>query len=294
MAETWTIQRVLAWTGDYFKKKGLDAPRLTAELLLAHTLRCDRVRLYMDLDRPLDKAELAAYRGLVERRAAGEPTFYILGAKEFFGRRFAIDARVLTPRPETELVVEAALERLPADATGTVLDLCTGSGCIGLTLAAERPGLRVTLVDASADALEVARANASALGVADRVEVLLGDLWAPVAGRSFQMIVSNPPYVESGAIAGLRPEVRREPRLALDGGKDGLDLLRRIVAGAPAALEPGGWLFLEIGERQGAALMGLFTGAGLADGAIRKDLAGLERIALARRPAAAPASGAPQ
>ncbi|HEY3449498.1 MAG TPA: peptide chain release factor N(5)-glutamine methyltransferase [Myxococcales bacterium] len=283
MAETWTIQRVLAWTSDYFKKKGLDAPRLTAELLLAHALTCDRVRLYMDLDRPLEKEELASYRALVERRAAGEPTFYILGAKEFFGRRFKIDKRVLTPRPETELVTEVALEKLPEDATGTVLDLCTGSGCIGLTLAAERPGLRVVAVDASADALEVARENAAALGVADRVELLHGDLYAPVAGRAFRLLVSNPPYVESGVIAGLRPEVRCEPRMALDGGQDGLDLLRRIVAGSPAALEPGSWVVLEIGEGQGGALMGLFTGANLAEPAIRKDLSGLERIALARR-----------
>ncbi len=284
MAETWTIQRVLAWTGDYFKKKDLDAPRLTAELLLAHALGCDRVRLYMDLERPLNKDELARYRALVERRAGGEPTFYILGAREFFGRRFKIDPRVLTPRPETELVTELALERLPEDATGAVLDLCTGSGCIGLTLAAERPGLRVVAVDASAGALDVARENAAALGVAERVELLQGDLYAPVAGRTFRLIVSNPPYVESGAIARLRPEVRREPRMALDGGEDGLDLLRRIVAGAPAFLEPASWIVLEIGEGQGGALMGLFAGAGLVEPAVRKDLAGLERIALARRP----------
>lgn len=284
MAETWTIQRVLAWTGDYFKKKGLDAPRLTAELLLAHALGCDRVRLYMDLDRPLDKGELASYRGFVERRAAGEPTFYLLGAKEFYGRRFKVDRRVLTPRPETELVTEAALSKLPKDAGCAVLDLCTGSGCIGLTLAAERPGIRVVAVDASADALEVARENAAALGVADRVELLQGDLYTPVAGRSFGLLVSNPPYVESAAIAGLGPEVRCEPRMALDGGKDGLDLLRRIVGNAASFLEPGAWVVLETGDDQGAALMGLFAGAGLAEPSVRKDLGGLDRIALARRP----------
>ncbi|MGC4115906.1 MAG: peptide chain release factor N(5)-glutamine methyltransferase [Myxococcales bacterium] len=284
MTETWTIQRVLAWTGDYFKKKGLDAPRLTAELLLAKALGCDRVRLYMDLDRPLNKDELAGYRGLVERRAGGEPTFYLLGSKEFYARPFKVDARVLTPRPETELVTEVALEKLPKDATGAVLDLCTGSGCIGLTIAAERPGMRVVAVDASPDALAVARENAAALGVAARVELLQGDLWAPVAGRTFQLIVSNPPYVETAVIPTLRPEVRREPKMALDGGQDGLDLLRKIVSGAPAHLEASSWLVLEIGEGQGGALMGLFTGASLTDPAIRKDLGGLDRIALARRP----------
>lgn len=284
MAEIWTIQRVLAWTSEYFGKKGLDSPRLTAELLLAHVLGCDRVRLYVDFDRPLNKDELAKFRALIERRAGGEPTFYLLGRREFFGRPFLVDARVLVPRPETELVVEAALEKLPEGAAGAVLDLCTGSGCIGLTLAAERPAIRLCALDSSPGALEVARENARALGLAERADLLQGDLFAPVATRTFAMVIANPPYVPSGAIAGLKPEVRREPRLALDGGPDGLDVVRRIVADVPRFLEPGGWLVLEIGEGQGRPVVELCRAAGLVDGAFRTDLAGLDRIALARRP----------
>jgi len=284
LADTWTIQRVLTWTGDFFKKRALDSPRLTAELLLAHALGCDRVKLYTDYDRPLNKEELATYRALVDRRARGEPTFYLLGAKEFFGRRFEIDARVLVPRPETELVAEAALERLPKDFTGSVLDLCTGSGCLGLTLAAERPALKLVATDASGPALSLARANARTLGLEARTELFEGDLFAPLADRRFAMIVANPPYLESATIATLAPEVQREPRLALDGGPDGLLLIRRIVADAPGHLAPQGFLILEIGEGQGAALLELFKAGGFVDASVRKDLAGLPRIGLARLP----------
>jgi release factor glutamine methyltransferase len=284
VADTWTIQRVLTWTGDYFRKKDLDAPRLTAELLLAHALGCDRVRLYTDYDRPLNKDELAAYRGLVDRRAKGEPTFYLTGAREFFGHRFQVDARVLVPRPETELLVEAALERLPADFAGEVLDLCTGSGCVGLSLASERAQLKLVATDLSAEALAVARANALALELASRVELVQGDLFAPLGDRLFALIVANPPYIESATLATLAPEVRSEPRLALDGGPDGLAIVRRIVVQASGHLPPQGWLLLEIGDGQGPALLELLAGAGLAEASIRKDLAGLDRIALARRP----------
>jgi release factor glutamine methyltransferase len=280
----WTIQRVLAWTSEFFERKAIDSPRLTAELLMAESLGCDRVRLYIDFERPLNKDELARYRAMVERRASGEPTYYLTGRREFYGRSFRVDPRVLVPRPETEHLVEAALERLPADATGPVLDLCTGSGCIGLTLAAERRGLQVVATDLSAGALEVARTNAAALGVEGRVELLQGDLYAPVAGRRFAMIVSNPPYVPSAEIDGLSAEVKREPRGALDGGADGLDFVRRIAAGTREALEPGGWLLLEIGDGQGAATVAILEGAGLVQAEARPDLAGLDRLALARRP----------
>ena len=284
MADTWTIQRVLTWTSDYFKKKDLDAPRLTAEILLAHALGCDRVRLYTDYDRPLNKDELATYRGLVDRRVKGEPTFYLTGAKEFFGHRFLVDARVLVPRPETELLVEAALERLPEGFEGEVLDLCTGTGCVGLSLARERAQLKLVATDASPEALAVARANADALQLASRVELVQGDLFLPLGERRFDLIVANPPYLESATLASLAPEVRAEPRLALDGGPDGLGILRRIVLAAAGHLLPQAWLLLEIGEGQGAPVLQMFGSAGLAEASIRKDLAGLDRIALARRP----------
>jgi release factor glutamine methyltransferase len=173
VSEAWTPLRLIAWTQEFFARSAVDAPRLTAEVLLAHALGCDRVRLYLDFDKPLAAAELSRFRELVKRRAGGEPTAYLVGAREFYGRRFAVDPRVLVPRPETELVVEAALAALPDG--GSALDLCTGSGCVGVTLALERPSARVVAVDVSAGALAVARANAEALGA--RVELLEGDLY---------------------------------------------------------------------------------------------------------------------
>lgn len=283
MAGTWTIGRVLGWTSEHFKRREIDSPRLTAELLLGTVLGLDRVALYTDFERPLVKGELAAYHALIERRAAGEPTHYLLGRREFFGRSFRVDPRVLVPRPETELVVEAALQRLAEGTAARVLDLCTGSGCIGLSLAAERALLHVVATDSSAAALEVARANAQALGVGERVDLLQGDLFEPVGQQRFALIASNPPYVESGVIAKLSAEVQREPRAALDGGTDGLCLLRRIVAAAGEHLEAGGSLILEIGDRQGPALLELLSAAGLVDAAIRNDWAGFHRVALARR-----------
>jgi release factor glutamine methyltransferase len=281
--ETWTIGRVIAWTSEFFKRKGLDSPRLTAELLLGSVLSLDRVHLYTDFDRPLQKDELAAFRALVQRRASGEPTHYLLGRREFYGRSFRVDPRVLVPRPETEMLIEAALECLGDHSQARALDLCTGSGCVGVTLAAERPSLRVVATDASLPALEVARENASAHGVADRVELRAGDLFAPVARERFELITANPPYVETSAIEGLSPEVRREPREALDGGPDGLTLIRRLITGAREHLSPGGCLLFEIGDRQGPAVLDLLGTAGFPGASVQKDFAGFDRIARAHR-----------
>ncbi|BDG03107.1 peptide chain release factor N(5)-glutamine methyltransferase [Anaeromyxobacter oryzae] len=278
MSESWTPLRLLSWTQGFFAQKSVDAPRLTAEVLLSHALSCDRVRLYLDFDKPLGDPELARYRDLVRRRADGEPTAYLVGKKEFYGRPFAVDARVLVPRPETELVLEAALAALPDG--GAALDLCTGSGILGVTLALERPGARVLATDVSGDALEVARANAAALGAT--VELTQGDLWDAVPpGARFDVIVSNPPYVPRGELDTLQREVRREPRLALDGGPDGADLLRRIVAGAPARLSPGGALVLEMHESHRELLPGLCREAGFDRAEARMDLAGLPRYTVA-------------
>jgi release factor glutamine methyltransferase len=282
--DPWTPLRLIAWTQGYFARGEVDAPRLTAEILLAHALGCDRVRLYLDFDKPIGERELAAFRELVRRRAAGEPTAWLTGRKEFLGRSFRVDARVLVPRPETEEVAGAALEALPAG--GAALDLCTGSGCIAVSLALGRPGARVTAVDVSPGALAVARENGLALGAA--VEWLEGDLYAPLpADRRFDVVVSNPPYVPSGELAGLSREVRREPVLALDGGADGLDVLRRVVAGAPARLLPGGALVVEIHERHADAVPRLCLEAGFATAGLRRDLAGLPRSVVARLPAPA-------
>lgn len=283
--ETWTIRRVLDWTKGHFEKQQVDAPRLTAELLLAHVLSSTRVKLFMDLDRPLTKEELAAYRGLIQRRMAGEPTQYLIGHKEFFGRRFAVDRRVLIPRSETELLVEGALRVLPKDTPVRVLDLCTGSGCVALSIAAERPLASVWATDVSTDALQLARANAESLGVAGRVTFFEGSLLAPLPGDArFHVIVSNPPYIPTGELASLQREVQQEPRLALDGGADGLAVIRPLVEAAGPRLAPGGWLALEIAEDQGARVKALFEAAGLVEARIEQDLARHDRLVFGRAP----------
>jgi len=279
MNDTWTPLKLLAWTQGYFARAGVDAPRLTAELLLAHALGCDRVRLYLDFDKPLAEPELARFRALVKRRAEGEPTAYLTGVKEFYGRAFRTDARALIPRPETELVVEAALAALPE--RGTALDLCTGSGCIGVSLALERPGARVLVADLSADALALARENAERLGA--EVELHQGDLFAPIpADLRFDVVTANPPYVPAAEVPGLARELHREPALALDGGEAGLAVTRRLVAGAPARLRPGGTLVVEMHESHVEALPALCLAAGFAWAEARRDLGGLPRYVVAR------------
>ena len=287
MTETWTIRKVLTWTTQHFEKRQVDSPRLTAEILLAHVLKTSRVRLYVDLDRPLSKEELATFRALIERRMSGEPTQYLTGVKEFYNRSFKVDARVLIPRPETELLVEASLRVLPKDAPSRALDVCTGSGCIAISLAAERPQASVLATDVSPEACALARENAEALGVDARVTIVQGDLFAPVpADARFQLVVSNPPYIASGEIPGLSAEVRREPHLALDGGKDGLNLIRRVIEGARRCLLPGGLLAMEIGETQGNAVRELLQAAGFEDARVEKDLERRDRLAFGTQPAA--------
>lgn len=287
MSDIWTIRKVLTWTTQHFEKRKVDAPRLTAELLLSHVLQTSRVKLYVDLDRPLSKEELATYRGLIERRMAGEPTQYLTGVREFYNRPFKVDARVLIPRPETELLVEAVLQRLPKDAPGRALDVCTGSGCIAISVAAERPQATVYATDLSPDACALAKENAEALKVADRVHILQGSLFSPLpADALFDVVVSNPPYIATAEIDTLSAEVRREPRMALDGGPDGLVLIRKVAEGARKHLVPGGLLAMEIGETQGAALIGVLQAAGYVDVRVEKDLERRDRMAFGTQPAA--------
>lgn len=277
--ETWTVRKVVGWTTQHFEKSSVDAPRLTAELLLGHTLKLDRVTLYTQLDRPLLKDELAAYRGLIQRRIGGEPTQYLTGLKDFYGRKFTVDARVLIPRSETELLVEAVLKLQPA----RVLDLCTGSGCIAITIACELETASVWATDLSAGALEVARANAEKLAAGGRVTFFEGDLFAAVpAGAKFDVVASNPPYVTTGELPTLQREVQREPRSALDGGADGLDFVRRIGADAKPFLKAGGTLALEIGDGQGNAVKDILVRAGYHDVRIEKDLARHDRLAFGK------------
>lgn len=266
--EVWTIKRILEWTTGYFRDKAIDSPRLDAELLLAHVLKCERIRLYMDYDKPLSPEERAAFRALVRRRAAYEPVAYILGEREFFSRSFEVNPAVLVPRPETEHLVEEVLgwaegrEQQPL----RVLDIGTGSGALAVVLACELPQARVVATDISAEALEVARRNAERHGVAERVELRQGDLWAPARDEppgSFDVIVSNPPYVETSVRASLMADVRDyEPHLALFAGRDGLDVLRGLIPGVPKYLASPGIFACEYGSSQRDAVRGLMESAG--------------------------------
>jgi release factor glutamine methyltransferase len=279
MSETWSVRRVLGWTAGYFERKEIDSPRLTAEVLLSHLLQQTRVQLYLDLDRPLSPSELTAYKALIGRRAAHEPTQYLTGTREFYNRPFAVDPRVLIPRPETELLVERVLSELPAGRPFRAVDLCTGSGCVAISLAAERPLASLWATDLSAQACEVAKANAQALEVAERVTILEGDLFAAFpADALFDAVVSNPPYVATNEITGLAPEVAKEPRAALDGGEDGLSVLRRIVSESRRWLAPGGLLALEIGDQQGPAALELLEAGGYLQARVEKDFARQDRV----------------
>jgi release factor glutamine methyltransferase len=284
MTEAWTVQRVLAWMTQDLQGLGIASPRLDSELLLSHALQCDRVRLYMDMQRPLDPTELAAVRALVVRRRRREPVAYILGRREFYMRPFTVDASVLVPRPETEVLVDRALDALPTDAA-RALDLCTGSGVIAVTLALERPSLQVDATDISEAALAVARGNAERLAAADRVHIFHGDLFAPLpTPQRYALIAANPPYVRDADWSTLAPDITaHEPRTALLAGAEGLDVVARICSESPAWLEPGGALLMEIGSGQAAAVIALLAGTGAFEPAVaHRDLAGIDRVIEAR------------
>jgi release factor glutamine methyltransferase len=285
--ETWTILGVLNWTTRYFGEKRIASPRLDAEVLLSHVLRCDRVGLYVRFEQPLERDELDAFRELVRRRAAGEPVAYLTGTKEFWSLPLRVDPRVLVPRPETELVVDVILELTRGAPSGRACDVGTGSGAIALALKRERPAWTVVATDVSAEALAVARDNAARLAL--EVELLEGHMLRPLAGRGpFDVVASNPPYIAEAEVGTLMREVaEHEPRVALTPGGDGLALIRELVAGAPALLAPGGALVLEIGHQQGAAVKALVAATGAFDPpAVRRDHAGLDRVLWARRRAA--------
>jgi len=280
---------VVRWTTARFAERGLGTPRLDAELLVAHVLALPRVQLYVQFERTLSPEELAALRELIKRRQAGESVAYLTGRKEFWKLEFAVDARVLVPRPDTETLIEEAIARLDAaqvDAGAPpprIADVGTGSGALAITLAKLRPGAAVFASDASAAALEVARANAERLGAA--VTFVEGDLGAPLAPHApFSLIVANLPYIPTGELASLPPDVRSEPASALDGGADGLALVRRLVVEAPALLAAGGVLALEIGAGQAEATRALLVAAGFDDVQARRDLGGIDRVASGRKP----------
>ena len=286
LTQTWTTLAVLDWTTKRFTDAGIGAARLEAQVLLAHALGCTRMQLYTGFDKPLGDTELASYRELIKRRLAGEPVAYLVSEHEFWGFPLWVDPSVLVPRPDTETVVEVArATRADRAAPCRVLDLCTGSGAIAIALAKELPAAHVIATEVSAPAAALARRNAERNGVADRVEVREGDLWAPVAGERFDLVVSNPPYIATSVIATLSPEVRREPVLALDGGPDGLAFYDRICAGARDHLEPGGALVVEHGFDQADAVRARFVAAGFEHVTLVNDLGKNPRVTWAIAPA---------
>lgn len=255
---SWTIGDLLKVTTQYLKEKGIESPRLTSEVLLARLLQVDRVTLYLQFEKPLTEKELSLYRERIRRRVGREPLQYITGFQEFWSMEFAVDARALIPRPETELLMEQALaaaKGIPpgGGSKGSILDLGTGSGILAVCLACELPGWIVWATDISEDALELARLNAARHGVSDRIRFRKGDLFEPftMEGIGFDIIVCNPPYVAEEDYARLPPEVRdHEPRMALAGGSGGTECLDRVLREAERFLNPGGWLLLEMAPEQ--------------------------------------------
>lgn len=259
-------------------------PRMDARLLLQHTLGIDHVQFLTHGERRLTPAQLEQFMGLVMRREREEPLAYLTGEREFYGRSFHVSPAVLIPRPDTELLVMLALEHARHRPAPRIADLGTGSGAVAVTLALECPTARVTATDLSPDALAVARANGERLGA--RVDFRLGDWLTPLAEERFDLIVSNPPYVAARDPHLAQNGLPFEPDLALTDGGDGLSCLRAIVAAAPACLVPGGWLFLEHGYDQAAAVRELLRAAGFKDIASRRDLGDIERVSGGRLPRA--------
>ena len=281
----WTIQRLLAWTTDFFRERGIESPRLDAEVLLSALLGRDRMYLYVHFDEPLEPEELARFRGYVKERAAHVPLAYVLGRREFMGLDFRVTRDTLIPRPDTEILVQCAVDflcaRLEAGATAcTIADIGTGTGAIALSTLHYTEGIRADAVDISPAAAAVARENAERLGLTERIDIHVGDLLAPLAGGRYDMILSNPPYIPTADIATLMPEVRSyEPHLALDGGRDGLTLYRRLAADAPALLREGGMIAVEVGIGEACDVACLLeTHPRIVRTEIHRDLGGIERV----------------
>jgi release factor glutamine methyltransferase len=290
-AQIWTVRRLVEWTSAFLERKGVDSPRLAAELLLAHILQLPRIQLYLTHDRQLSPIELSAFRDLVRRAGEHEPVQYLTGTAHFFGLELLVTPDVLIPRADTETLVEAVLHHLKlATDTGIeqalrIADLCTGSGAIALALAKYLPNARVIATEISEAAARMARENARRLGLTDVMDIRTGDLFAPLEGEApFDIITCNPPYVPTSELAKLDRNVRdHEPRQALDGGPDGLAFHRRLLAEAPRHLLPGGRLFMEMQFDQGDALRELAEQSDdWREVQILRDFAGHQRVLFSR------------
>lgn len=288
--DTWTIQKLLNWITEYFTSKSVDAPRLSAELLLSHLLGLKRIELYTQFDRPVTKPELDELRDLVKRAGGHEPVAYLIGRTEFYSLEMNITSDCMIPRPETELLVQRAIEFLRTrHGTQFVCDLCTGSGCIAVAIAKNFPEVRVIATDISAAALKVAAQNVDKHQLAERITLLQGDLFQPLVRpldvEQFDLIVCNPPYVSAAEYETLDQNVKDyEPRIALFAGDDGLDIYRRIIEKADQFLKPEAALMLEIGYAQGPAVRELLehTGA-FSEIKTEKDVHNNDRIVTAKR-----------
>jgi len=301
-ASDWTTRRLLDWMTGAFRERGLDSPRLLAELLLAHVLECERLTLYTQADRPATTDEREQLRALVGRALRHEPVQYLVGEGWFFSMPFTVDRRVLVPRPATETIVEHVLQRVRRDCASlgcgpdgeslVFADVCAGSGCVAIALLKHLPRARAVASDLSPDALDVARANAERHNVLDRLTLAQGDLLAPVDARratlapeGFHFVLSNPPYIPDHEWDAVEPNVRDfEPELALRGGADGLDLVRPLLRGAPAPLRPGGELLVEVAASTARNALALAQAeTDLRDARILKDFEGFERVVVATR-----------
>lgn len=303
MNEVWTIGRILKWTEHFFQEKGIESPRIDAEVLLGHVLKKERIYLYVHFEEPLQPEELTAYREAIKKRVQRVPVAYIIGRREFMGLTFHVTEDTLVPRPDTEILVQAAVERLKKrEGDVHFADIGTGTGAICLSVLTYVPDATADTVDISEAARKVAEENAEALGVADRVMFYTGDLLAPLCAAQadvdasgddepqaearaarYDAILSNPPYIPDADIASLAPEVRyKEPRTALAGGPDGLAFYRRLIADSPALLADDGFLAVEVGIHQAKAVAQMATDSGnFARTEILKDYGGVERVVVA-------------
>ena len=249
--EVWTIGAILKWTGQYFAEKGVENPRLDAEVLLSNILKKERIYLYVEFDKPLLPQELTSFREAIKKRVAKQPVAYILGYKEFMGLEFKVTPAVLIPRPDTEILVERALKLLSKYENPRFVDIGTGSGAIAVSIAKLSPtAVTGVAVDISPEALAVAKENAEKLAVSEKLEFVLGNLCEPLKGAKFTALLSNPPYIPNADIASLAPEVKNEPYLALAGGAEGLDCYIELIQQGRHLLIDGGFMMFEVGINQ--------------------------------------------
>ncbi len=286
-AKTWTILELLNWTTEHFASRGIETAQLDAECLLAHVLDVERLKLFLDFEQEVLPADRAVFRELVRKRASERvPVAQLTGHKEFWSLPFKITADVLVPRPDTETLVAAVLERLPGgDVPLRLLDIGVGSGAVALAIAVERPTAHLVGTDISKAALEIARENADVNGVSDRIELRHGELFEPVSGQRFDWIVSNPPYVAENQRGTLPPEFDHEPEQALFSGEDGTTMLAELIAQAPALLSPGGGIAVELAPEQADSVTGWCRDAGFTDVRTHRDLGRRIRVVSAQLPA---------